>query len=427
MLNRTYPQEIKRARLGWCLYDWANSAFATVVLAAVLPVYFVGLVPEDGVRILGLKRPVSASSLWSLAVSLSMLCLFFSAPYLGAWTDRYKRHRQTLFVLCLAGAAATMLLSLAKEGMYIYALVVFMAANWCFAASNIAYNSFLPSLARTEAEKDKLSARGFALGYVGGGLALLIVFILAAEYSLFGFSSREAAVRFGFFFTGLWWAVFTVPVYLMLKHAPVAARHAALPHGIFGYFQILTEIRHFPRLMRFLIAYLFYNDGIQTIIAVSAVFAREELGLGTTTILGAFLMVQFLAAPGALLFGYLAEKTGTKKTLLSAIVVFIGVVIYAFFLQTAVQFWIMAGVIALVLGGSQAASRSLYASLLPGDRHAEFFGFYAMSSKLASILGPFTFAGMAHLTGSIRGGLLSLVAFFIIGGVLLLQVRTHDG
>jgi UMF1 family MFS transporter len=424
ILDRTSPAG--KARFGWCLYDWANSAFATVVLAAVLPVYFVSLVPQGGVRLEFLSRPVSASSLWSLGVSLSMLLLFLAAPYLGAWTDRHAKHRQMLLVPALCGSAATMLLFFARDNMYVFALLIFMLANWCFAAANIAYNSFLPALARTGTEKDKLSARGFALGYIGGGLALLAVLMLTSRFQALGFCTKGQAVRFGFLMTGLWWAIFTLPAYAMLRHTPAFTRQTFLPRGITGYLRIFAEIRGFPRLFRFLIAYLFYNDGIQTIIAVSAVFAREEIGLETSSILGAFLMVQFLAAPGALMFGYIAQRTGAKNALLLSILVFMGVTVFAFVLKTNLQFWIMAGLVALVLGGSQAASRSLYASLLPPDRYAEFFGFYAMSSKLSSIFGPFVFGGMAYLTGSIRGGILSLVVFFVIGGAVLLGVKTRD-
>ena len=406
----------------WCLYDWANSAFATVILAAVLPVYFVSLVPSGGAPVPGMDLRLPATVLWSYAVALSMGFLVLFAPYLGAWADRHGRHLPLLAVLCCSGALATA--GLAAVDSYWAAAGLFMFGNWCFAAGNILYNAYLPALAKTDSEKDLLSARGFAAGYAGGGLALLVVMVLILKPGWFGLPDPGAATRAGFVLTGLWWIGFALPVFTRLRGVAMRGPDTALPRGLSGYLRIFGEIRGHANLLRFLVAYLLYNDGIQTVIAVSAVFARETVGLSQNTVLGCFLMVQFVAAPGALVFGRLANRWGVKPMLLAALVLFMGVVVYAVRLETAGQFWILGGAVALVLGGSQALSRSLFARMVPEEKKAEFFGFFSISAKFAAIVGPFVFASVATLTGSVRGGLLFLLVFFLAGASLLWTVET---
>jgi UMF1 family MFS transporter len=302
---------------------------------------------------------------------------------------------------CLVGSFATGLLYFAKPGMYIMAALLFILANISFAGGNVFYNAFLPKLAANH-ELDRLSSRGFAFGYIGGGLALLIVFAMIMGHGSLGFPDKGAATRTGFLLTGIWWLAFAVPTfYLVRLHSTPVLPHA-LHKGVKGYFRTLAEIRHYPALFLFLIAFLFYNDGIQTIIVVAAIFGRQELGLSQGTILACFLMIQFVAMPGTLLFGRLAELFGAKRSLYIALFLFICVTVYAFFMKKAWEFWILGFIIAIILGGSQAVSRSLFSSLIPEGKHAEFFGFYAISAKFASVLGPFVFALITDLTGSTR-------------------------
>jgi len=417
----------KQAWFGWCMYDWANSAFATVILSAVLPVYFVALVPEEGARVSfwGFSRNLPATALWGYAVSASMLAVAVTSPYLGSIADRLSLHRKFLFAYCLIGALATSFLFFATPGRYILATLLFVIANIGFAGGNVFYNAFLPKLAANH-ELDRLSSRGFAYGYVGGGLALLLVFGLILGHSYLGFTDKGAASRTGFLITGIWWLLFSIPAYIHLQTPAGPIMPDRFHHGIRGYFRIFAEIKKFPALLLFLVAFLFYNDGIQTIIVVAAIFAREELGLSQTTILSCFLMIQFVAMPGTLLFGRLAEKSGAKKALYLALFLFILVTIYAYFMSKAWEFWMLGFVIAIILGGSQAVSRSFFSSLIPEGKHAEFFGFYAISAKFASVFGPFVFALIVDITGSARLSILALSFFFITGMILLSLVREPE-
>ena len=418
----------RRAWFGWCMYDWANSAFATVMLAAVLPVYFASLIPSEGatLNLFGWHRMISATTLWGYAVAGSMLLVAVTAPFLGAIADRNRLRRFLLIFFCLLGAAATGFLSLTGPGQYLLVAGLFMLANLGFAAGNIFYNAFLPALADGP-DLDRLSARGFAAGYIGGGLMLLIDFILIQGYASFGLPDKGAATRLGFLLTGLWWIGFALPTFRYVREEVFIHTPAPLPPGLRGYIHTFAEIRHYPELFRFLLAFLFYNDGIQTIIAVSAIFAREELKLGTGSILGCFLMIQFVAMPGALLFGRLARLWGAKRAVMLSLALFLGVACYAYLMQTAWQFWLLGLVVALILGGSQAISRSLFAALVPVGKTAEFFGFYAISGKFAAILGPLIFALIGDLTGSSRLSILALAIFFIIGMLLLAGVDVKRG
>jgi UMF1 family MFS transporter len=423
------PGTVKRkAWFGWCMYDWANSAFATVILGAVLPVYFASLVPAGGARLslLGWHGRLPAPALWGYAVSASMIIVAVAAPWLGAVADRRGRRRHLLIGFCLLGASATALLFFAGPGHYLRAALLFILANIGFACGNIFYNAFLPALARGK-ELDRLSARGFALGYVGGGLMLLAVFALIQGYATFGFANRGAATRAGFLLTGLWWGLFALPTFRYVREEAFVRAPEKLLKGFRGYLQTFAEIRRHGDLLRFLIAFLFYNDGIQTIIVVSAIFGREELGLSQTTILAIFLMIQFIAMPGSLFFGRLASRWGAKRAVLLSLLLFVGVTVYAFFMRHGWQFWLLGLVVALILGGSQAISRSLFASMVPPGKNAEFFAFYAISGKFAAIFGPLLFAVIDNWTGSTRLSILALTTFFAIGIALLAGVDVTRG
>lgn len=426
-LNET-DQVRKKAWFGWCMYDWANSAFATIILSAVLPVYFASLIPEEGaiIAIFNWSHHLPATALWGYIVSISMIGVALLAPYLGAWADSRRSRRHFLIMACLTGAIATSLLVLTGPGDYLLASVLFIIGNIGFATGNIFYNSFLPALAEPH-QLDKLSARGFALGYIGGGLSLLIVFILIQQYHWFGLPDRGTATRIGFLLTGLWWAGFALPMFRYVRESVFIHEPEPIQHGLGSYLRTFSRIRQYPQLLRFLIAFLFYNDGIQTIIAVSAIFASVELGLSQGSILGCFLMIQFVAMPGALMFAKIAEKFGARNAVMASLVLFIAVTIYAFRMTSAGEFWMLGLVVALILGGSQAISRSMFAAMVPAKRSAEFFGFYAVSGKFASIFGPLVFAVISDLTGSARLSILALSGFFIVGIVILATVNVVQG
>ncbi|MCK4508985.1 MAG: MFS transporter, partial [Desulfuromonadales bacterium] len=348
----------------WCLYDWANSAFSTVILAAVLPVYFVSLVPDTGATLPFFSdHKFSAVSLWGYSASASMLILAVAAPVLGALADRNAWHKRLMMLFWLIGCAATALLATIGSDSYLPAAGFFILGNLAFAGANIFYNAYLPDLASGH-EADRLSARGFALGYIGGGLMLLIVFLLIQQHDVLGLQDKETATRLGFLLTGAWWFGFALPAFVWLKNVPVKSGATHILKTPRDYLKTFADLRRYRDLSRFLIAFLLYNDGIQTIIAVSAIFAREELGLGTGTILGCFLMIQFVAMPGALLFSRLAGRFNTKYAIMASLILFTMIAVYASIMNSAIEFWGLGFAVALVLGGSQALSRSLFSSLV---------------------------------------------------------------
>lgn len=415
-----------KPQLGWCLYDWANSAFATVILAAVLPVYFASLVPARGADLFWSSQPVPATAFWGYLVSFSMALVAIVAPGLGNLADRHGWRLRLLTIFCLLGSLATCGLFFAGPGQYLMAAGLFILGNIGFAAGNIFYNAYLPDLAAGH-EADKLSARGFALGYIGGGLVLLVVFLMIQQHALLGLPDKGIATRLGFLLTGAWWLGFSLPAFIWLKDVPVTRGSSHALKTPRDYLRTFADLRRYRDLSRFLFAFLLYNDGIQTIIAVSAIFAREELELGTGTILGCFLMIQFVAMPGALLFSRLAGRFNTKHAVVISLILFTVITVYASIMQKAIEFWILGFAVAIVLGGSQALSRSLFSSLVPKARSAEFFGFYAISSKFASILGPLCFALIIQITGSNRLAILTLAFFFVTGILLLIGVDIERG
>lgn len=416
----------RKAIFGWCLYDWANSSFATVVLAAVLPVYFASLVPESGATLPFFSaHKFTAVSLWGYSVAASMLVLAVAAPVLGALADRNAWHKRLMILFWLFGCTATALLATTTSGDYLWAAVFFIFGNLAFAGANIFYNAYLPFLAPIE-QTDKLSARGFAYGYVGGGLLLALVFLLIINFESFGFADRGAATRCGFLITAFWWFIFSIPTFIYL---PKTEKRSTTNYSfnLKGYFNQFKQLLRYRDLCIFLLAFLCYNDGIQTVISVSAIYAREELQLGQSTIIGCFLMIQFLAMPGALFFAWLGEKIGTLRAIIISLFVFLFVCIFAYRMTEASEFWILGGVIAIILGGSQALSRSLFASMVPKQQSAEFFGFFTISSRFAAIFGPLLFALVADISGSSRNSILALGIFFIVGGILLLKVNVKQG
>jgi UMF1 family MFS transporter len=413
----------RRATNAWCLYDWANSAFATVVLSAVLPVYFATIAPVEGISFLGHTHP--ATAFWSYTMAASMLLVAVVAPGLGNLADRYAIKKPLLILFTVLGAGATGLLALAGNGDHLLAAGLFLLGNAGFAAGNIFYNAFLPELA-SGTEADRLSSKAYALGYLGGGIALALIFLLIQGHAWFGIADKGLATRLGFLITGIWWLLFAIPAFRWLREAPPHPDTHRLRTPA-DYLRLARDLAGYPDLLRFLLAFLLYNDGIQTIIGIAAIFASVELKLNTGAILGCYLMIQFLAMPATFVMARLAGLWGAKRTVMATLLVFAAITVYAATMRSAVEFWILGAAVALVLGGSQALSRSLYASLVPPARSAEFFSFFAISSKFASILGPLAFALLIDLTGSNRLAILSLTVFFIVGLVLLSSVKMERG
>jgi UMF1 family MFS transporter len=421
----------RREQVGWYFYDWANSAFSTTVVTVFLGPYLTSVAEAAAdasgfVYPLGRAIPVSADAFFPYMVSLSVFLQVLFLPILGAFADYSNLKKQMLGAFAYLGAFATMGLYFLQGDNYLLGGVLFLLANVSFGASIVVYNAFLPEIASPD-RRDKVSSEGWAIGYLGGGLllALNLAFFLNAES--FGIAS-SFAVRISMASAGIWWAIFTIIPLLSIKRRHAVRRLPAGEHLLtVGFNQLIHTLRNLPRYpqtMLFLVAYLLYNDGIQTVIALSSQFGSQELGMGASSLVGVILMVQFVAFVGALAFGFLSRRIGTKRALIASLFIWTGTIVYAYgFLQTEAQFFVMAAAIALVLGGSQALSRSAYSLMIPEGREAEYFSLYEISERGTSWIGPLVFGLALQFTGSYRLGILSVIIFFIVGLALLFFVN----
>ena len=413
----TDRKEYRKKVISWCMYDWANSAFATTVMAAILPVYYS--------KVAGASLPGNTATIyWGYTTAIALLITAFIAPIMGALADFSNTKKRFLMIFASIGIVFTTLLYLITTGDWFIASLFFIFGNVGFATSEVFYNSMLPSVAKPE-DIDRVSTRGYALGYLGGGILLAIN---VAMLNLI--DDKEFASRLCFVTVGIWWAVFTIPLIRNIKETPrknsIAKKFNPLYIGFRRVKKTFNELRQYRQLLIFLIAFWIYNDGIGTIIKMATIYGAE-IGIGTNDLIGALLMTQFVGIPFAILFGRLAGAIGTKRSIYLGLVVYTLISIGAYFMTKGIHFWILAFCIALVQGGTQGLSRSLFASMLPKSKTAEFFGFYGMSSKFAGIIGPLIFAVVGQLTGTSRLSIVSLVAFFIIGAFILSKVNVEEG
>ncbi|ROR01605.1 UMF1 family MFS transporter [Desulfosoma caldarium] len=422
-MRRLLPNS--KAQWAWCLYDWANSAFATSILAVLFPVYFAKVImPSKGMALhLGFLRwHTQASSLWGYTVSTSLFCVAVIAPWIGRWADLQGKRRPLFLLLAFCGAASTTLLAFTGHGTVWRALACFIVAYACFSASEIFYNAFLPHIA-SPSQHDWLSGLGYAYGYVGGGLLLALHLIWLHEPRWIGLETTHQVVRFAFFTVGVWWAFFTLPCLLWLPSQTSRPRDTASTQWMPFPVALWKDLWARPRVAAMVVAYFFYNNGIQTVITMASVYGATELGLSTTSLTGAFLMTQWIAFPGATLLSAAAERFGTRRVLFISLAVWCCVVVFAYGMHSPWHFWILAAIVGFILGGSQSLSRSLFSRLIPGEKSAEFFGFFAIGGKFSAILGPLVFGILRDVFGTPRPAILSLVAFFLIGAAMLATVK----
>lgn len=414
------------------MYDWAQSVFNTTVITVFLGPYLTALAsgaagPDGKISVFGWM--ITPASLYPYATSLSVLIQLVLLPVLGAVVDTSGRKRELLGVTAYLGAFATMGLYFAADDRYLLGAALFVVANVAFGASIVVANSFLPDIA-SEEERDTVSSRGWAMGYLGGALLLILNLALFLSHESFGLEEGHA-VRICMMSAGVWWAIFTIIPVARLRNRragslEVPAQRIAVGRSFAQLWHTITSLRAYPRTLLFLVAYIMFNDGIQTVIAFSATFADQALKLDQSVQIGTILMVQFVAFGGALLLGAIARRVGTKKTILGSLVVWTAVVAVAPLLQegAAVQFFALGFFIAIVLGGTQALSRSLFSLLIPKGKEAEYFGLYEISDKGSAFLGALVLGVVLDTTGGdYRLAILSLIVFFALGFVLLLAVN----
>ncbi|MFS3130385.1 MFS transporter [Nocardioides sp. Bht2] len=441
------PLQRRSQQRAWYWYDWANSAYVTTVATVLFAPYMItvaekaacGFISDDDkgldctahLDILGLS--IAPGALPAYLITFSTVLSALLLPLLGAIADRTANKKGMLAGFAWAGAAFASLLWFCRGDNWEIGAVAIIGANLCLGASAVVNDAILP-LISTEDERDRVSSRGWAFGYLGGGLLLLINLILVTFHDTFGMDTA-LAVRISMLSAAIWWAAFTFIPFLKLTNQPLPERELAQVEGgivaqSFGQlWRTLKELRNYPMALTFLVAYLFFNDGIQTVIASSSVYGEKQLGFGTSVLIATILMVQFVAFGGALLFGRAAERFGAKQVILVGLVVWMGIVITALFLpkDQIVPFLLMGLAIGIVLGGTQALARSYFSLLIPRGREAEFFSFYHAMDRGTSWFGTLTFGLVYQWTGSYRPAIFALIIFFVIGGVLLARVDTARG
>ncbi|MFC1840067.1 MFS transporter [Thermodesulfobacteriota bacterium] len=422
-----------RTIFGWCMYDWANSAFMTCITTAILQKYYFTLfVDHQHVEIpfFGGIYHTSGLALWSYTTAVSMFLVILVAPALGAIADLSRGKKSFLGFCVITGSIATAAISLVTKGDYLLCSILYIMANFLWSAGNIFYDGFLPELTDDPKRMDAISAAGFGVGYLGGGIALFICIGLIMSNELIGFEKADAT-RMTFLFVAMWWALFTIPLFRYVREK--GERSAGIQG--FGYVgagfsrlvHTLRKIRRLPNLGRMLLAFLLYNAGIGTIQFVAVGYGVSELNLRDNTLFGAILMIQILGFPAAFAYIKLARKVGTKASILLGISVYVVVVLFAMQMTTALEFWILGVLVALVQGGTQAMSRSLYGSMIPENMNAEFFGFFSIFNKVGPFFGPSLFGVVKDVSGSSRLAILFLVTFFILGFMVLLTVNSIKG
>lgn len=414
------------AKKSWVMVDVGNSAFATTILAAVFPIYFPNLLPKHGLafHFFGWEWTSNPISIWAYSVSGSIFIALLISPIIGAWADEKGKRKKLLGIFTVIGSIASVGLGIFTTWQVV--LPCFAIAYICFSSSNVFYNSLLPAVAE---EKDwhKLSLAGYAWGYFGGGVLLAINLLMITKYEWFGLESKVLGTRLSFMSVGLWWIVFTVPALIHIEERAREVLPTDLAQKAMDRLKQLwttaKDLPKYPSLFLFICAFAFFNDGIQTVISMSSIYGKEVVQLNEGTLIGTLLMIQFLGLPFTLLMNNMANKFGSKKTLMTSLLFWMVIVCFAFFMTQARDFWILGVMVAIVLGVSQALPRSLFAELIPEGRHAEFYAVYAFSGKLTSIMGPLVFGIIQDLSGSSRLAILSLGAFFIIGILLLSFVK----
>ncbi len=426
------PKNNPREIFGWMTYDWANSAFYTTVVGVLIQPYLIDLaqkqIGKGGVVFtVGFIGSVTAESLPSFCLGLSVFLQIFFLPILGAIADYTNLKKRLMAIFCYAGVLASCGLFFVTGESFIVGAILLMAANMCFAAANVFYNAFLVDLT-TEDRRDRVSSYGFASGYIGGVVMLILNLLLINNAEKLGLSTGMA-VRISILAASLWWGIFAVISFYLIKSRgavkAVARDKNIVTVGFSEIWKTLKQLKNLRHTLLFLIAYLFYNDGIQTVILSSSAFLSQEISSDNSFLLVVFIIAQVAALVGSLGFERIARFIGAKNTILISLAVWCGIVIFAYgFLETQTQAYLMSFFIGLVLGSAQALSRSTFSKMIPNGRESSFFGIYEISEKGTSWMGQLVFTVVVGITGSFRQAILALIVFFVVGSVVLLLTDT---
>jgi UMF1 family MFS transporter len=406
----------------WAWYDWANSTYFTTVIVAVFPAFY-GSYASAGLD------PAQATARFSAITTISVALIAITAPVLGAIADYTGMKKRLLAIFMLTGVAACAGMAAIGEGDWQLAAALFVIGNIGVSGSLVFYDSLLPYVARPE-ETDRVSAAGYVMGYVSGGVLLLINLAWILQPQTFGFANAAAATKATFVSVAIWWAVFSIPLFRGVPEPPVELDPSERPGSwLTGSFARLgrtfREIRKYKNAFLMFVAMLLYQDGIQTMIRMAGIYAAE-VGIDQTAQIGAFVLVQFVGIPFSFLFGALGTRIGTKRAIMIALAVYTLTAIVGYFMNDVVDFYILAGLVGTVQGGAQALSRALFARLIPQNKASEFFGFFAVAERFATVLGPAVFWLSVTLTGSSRSAVLFIIVFFIAGGLLLTRVKDEE-
>jgi UMF1 family MFS transporter len=417
----------RRELRAWAMYDWANSAAMTTIITAVFPTYFSRVASAD-------VSPVQATARLGLATTIGMVFIAVLSPFLGPFADRTAAKKRLLGGFVLLGSFAVGLLFFVEKGDWRLASFLFIIINIALNGSFVFYDALLPHIANNE-EMDRVSTAGYALGYVGGGvlLALNLAWILHPAWfglpSGAGLSPSQATLpsRLAFLSVAVWWLVFSIPLF---RHVPEPAAQPdgveTLRHAVADLWRTLRDLLRFRQAALLLVAFLLYSDGIGTIIRMATAYGTE-IGIGQSALIGAILLVQFIGIPFAFLFGALAKRIGAKRSIFIGLVFYCGISLLGYAMTTATHFYLLAILVAMVQGGTQALSRSLFASLIPRSRSASFFSLFSVMDKVAGFLGPAVFTLVGSFVGSSRLAVLAVMAFFILGGAVLSRVDVAQG
>ncbi len=411
-----------REQRAWAMYDWANSAVQCTIITAVFPIYFASVAGAD-------LPPAVATERFATATTLALVIVALLAPILGAYADYAGAKKRLLAVFLAVGVSATAAMVFITKGEWQFAAILFIIVNIGVSASFVFYDSLLPHIARPD-EMDRVSSAGYALGYVGGGLLLAINLAWILKPALFGLSDAGVASRLSFLSVAVWWLVFSIPMFRRVPEPIVRPQDLQGRTPIAASFHqlaaTLRDLRRYRQAFLMLLAFLIYNDGIGTMIRMAGPYGKE-IGLPENALIAAFVMVQFVGIPFAFAFGWLAGRIGAKTSIFVALMVYVVISIVGYYMTTTWQFFLLSFLVAMVQGGSQALSRSLFASMIPPQKSSEFFGFFGVFEKFAGIVGPALFAITVRATGSSRNAILSVIGFFVVGAVLLWMVDVEEG